>query len=64
MIKDILAWIGIIIMWAAIVVATVGPMLNHIVYCFKSGEYVLLLAGVIVAPVGWFHGLGLLFGWW
>ena len=41
-----------------------APLISHIVYCFKAGSYVLLLAGVLVPPVGWFHGLGLAFGWW
>ena len=41
-----------------------GPWINHIVYCFQNKEYVLLVAGAIIAPVGWFHGIGLFLGWW
>ena len=47
-----------------VIFIAIAPILNHIVYCFKAGSYVLLLAGVLVPPVGWFHGLGLAFGWW
>lgn len=37
---------------------------THIVWCFQNHEYVLLLVGVIVFPLGMFHGIGLWFGWW
>ena len=47
-----------------IIFITLAPMLNHIVHCFTDESYVLLLAGVLVPPVGWFHGIGLFFGWW
>ena len=40
------------------------PWGNHIVYCFQEEKYLLLIAGAFVFPVGWFHGLGLFFGWW
>lgn len=40
------------------------PFFNHLVYCFKSEKYLLLIAGAIVPPVGWFHGLGNLLGFW
>lgn len=52
---------SIVIMWIVVLVA---PWINHIVYCFKSKEYVLLIAGAFIAPVGWFHGLGLWLGFW
>lgn len=64
MTKNILSWISVVVMWAGILLVAIGPLLNHIVYCFQSEKYILLLAGVIVAPVGWFHGIGLFFGWW
>lgn len=41
-----------------------APWINHLVYCFKTEKYLLLIAGAIVAPVGWIHGLGLFFGIW
>ena len=47
-----------------IIFIAIAPIINHIVYCFKDESYVLLLAGVLVPPVGWFHGIGLFFGWW
>ena len=55
---------GKLITLLGIVFITIAPIINHIVYCFKAGSYVLLLAGVIVPPVGWFHGIGLAFGLW
>lgn len=37
---------------------------THIVYCFQVHEYVLLLVGTVVFPVGVIHGVGLWFGAW
>lgn len=50
--------------YIAFIVAIVAPWINHIVYCFQSEKYLLLIAGAIVAPVGWIHGLGLWLGFW
>lgn len=44
--------------------ALFAPIINHVVYCFQTAKYLLLIAGTIVFPVGWFHGVGLFFGWW
>lgn len=46
------------------VIIAVAPWINHIVYCFHTEKYLLLIAGAIVVPVGWLHGVGLFFGWW
>ena len=42
----------------------VAPWIYHLVYCFKQQEYILLIAGGIIPPIGWLHGLGAFFGWW
>lgn len=42
----------------------VAPWVYHLVYCFKQHEYVLLIAGGVIPPIGWIHGLGAFFGWW
>jgi len=53
------------IMWWVIgLVVLVGPWIYHLIYCFKQHEYVLLIAGGIIPPIGWIHGLGAFFGWW
>ena len=51
----------IVLCWLSV---TIAPFINHLVYCFQTEKYLLLIAGAIVAPVGWFHGLGLFFGFW
>jgi uncharacterized membrane protein len=38
--------------------------LTHIVICFKSASWVLLLAGAIFFPIGIIHGWGSWFGFW
>ena len=47
-----------------LLVALVAGWITHIVYCFQNAEYLLLLAGALVAPVGSIHGIGLWFGFW
>jgi hypothetical protein len=53
-----------LVYWSIILLVTVGPYIYHLVYCFTTEKYLLLVAGAIVAPVGWIHGLGAFFGWW
>lgn len=40
------------------------PWFYHLYYCFTHHEYVLLLVGAVLAPIGWIHGLGAFFNWW
>ena len=47
-----------------LILFAIVPFFNHIYYCFTKHEYLLLLIGVIIAPIGWIHGLGNIFGWW
>ena len=56
--------LGVFMIWVLGLFIAVGPWINHLVYCFQEKEYVLLIAGAIIAPVGWIHGLGLWFGFW
>lgn len=53
-----------IIVWSIILGIILIPFFNHLIYCFKSEKYLLLIAGSIVPPVGWFYGLGNLIGLW
>lgn len=36
----------------------------HIVRCFTQDDWGFLIAGAICFPIGWIHGLGVIFGWW
>lgn len=48
----------------AVLIATVGSWLTHIVTCIQDKEWLLLIAGAIVAPVGMIHGWGIWLGFW
>ena len=37
---------------------------THIVYCFTTHAWLLLLAGAVLFPIGIVHGFGLWFGFW
>ena len=47
-----------------IALTMLSPWIYNIVYCFKNHEYVLLMVGAAIPPVGWIHGLGAFFNWW
>lgn len=58
--KELAAVFGLILFW----VTLVSPWFYHLYYCFTNKEYVLLLVGTLLVPIGWIHGLGAFFGWW
>lgn len=62
--SKVLGYLTAIILWGLGLFVAIGPFIYHLVYCFTNEKYLLLIAGAIVAPVGWFHGLGAFFGWW
>ncbi|MCC4240352.1 hypothetical protein [Thalassospira povalilytica] len=47
--------------------AIVGPYVTHIVWCIQNAAdtwqpIALLIVGVVIAPVGWLHGVSVIFG--
>jgi hypothetical protein len=40
------------------------PIIIHIIQCVKDDWAAMLIIGLIVPPVGWVHGVGILFGVW
>jgi hypothetical protein len=56
------ATVGLILMF--IFVFCLAGYLTHIVDCLMHQLYVLLLVGVVVFPLGIFHGIGVWFGLW
>ena len=47
-----------------LILACIGGYLTHIVDCLVHQLYVLLLVGVVIFPLGIFHGIGVWFGFW
>lgn len=37
---------------------------THIVVCLKTGAWGFLIAGALVLPIAWIHGIGSWFGLW
>ena len=50
--------------YLAVVGAVVAGWITHIAHCIRTEEWLLLIAGAIMAPLGVIHGWGLWFGWW
>lgn len=53
-----------LVVYTSLCILFISPWIYHLIYCFKNHEYVLLIAGAIISPIGWIHGLGAFFNWW
>lgn len=62
--SDIAKSIGVILAALALLGATLGAWIQHIVTCIQNQEWLLLIAGAFIAPVGMIHGWGIWLGWW
>lgn len=40
------------------------PMIVHIVVCVQTNWAAMLILGLVCFPVGWVHGVGVIFGVW
>ena len=56
--------LGVVIGFFTMILAPFAGWVNHIIYCFEKHEYLLLLVGAVMAPIGSIHGIGLWFGFW
>ena len=43
-------------------VVPISAWVTHVIHTLNSGEWLLLIAGALVFPVGVIHGIGLWFG--
>lgn len=48
----------------SVVLTLVASWFTHLFVCFKAGAWGFLIAGAIVAPIAWIHGIGVWFGAW
>lgn len=58
---------ALIFAWAAITAISIGPLITHVVWCIQhaaetGSAIALLIVGLVIAPVGWVHGVCLWFG--
>lgn len=58
------AVLAFFLMWLAIPVALIVPFIVHIVVCVKANWVAMLIVGLVFPPVGWVHGVGIIFGVW
>ena len=55
---------GCFLATVVLVIATLAGWLTHIVVCIQNQEWLLLIAGAILFPIGIIHGWGCWFGFW
>lgn len=62
-------WKQALIGWCIIIglpTIIVGPFLLHIAYCLMAERAIMLailILGLILPPIGWFHGLTIFLSW-
>lgn len=49
--------------YIAIIATFVAAWFTHVFHCLATGEWAFLIAGALVFPIAWIHGIGLWFGW-
>lgn len=40
------------------------PFVVHVVVCVKANWAAMLIIGLVLPPVGWIHGVGIILGVW
>ena len=65
--KDFLLTMATFGFIAALAIVIIGPILTHVIWCINMAEetgsaIALLLVGLFIPPVGWFHGMSLWLG--
>lgn len=53
-----------ILAWFVLAATLVAGWFTHVIVCIQQHEWLLLIAGCILAPVGTIHGIGHWFGAW
>lgn len=53
--------------WIIALAALAGPVIVHIVWCINAAAYTgsaiaLLIAGLVITPIGWLHGVSVIIG--
>lgn len=61
--RNELSWgIGVISVWAFLFLVTMAGWITHVIHTIQNEEWLLLIAGAILAPIAVIHGIGLWFG--
>lgn len=45
-----------------ILMLTIGAWVQHVITSIQNEQWILLLIGIFVPPVGWIHGIGVWIG--
>lgn len=59
---DVIAKAYLTVIVASLIAA--AAWLTHVIVCIKTANYLFLIAGGLVAPIGVLHGLGVWIGAW
>ncbi len=52
-------------LWALAFIGVLGAAwLTHAGTCLARGQWLFMITGAILFPVGVIHGVGIWFGWW
>lgn len=52
-----------VVIWLTLVVTMFAAWTTHVINTIQDNEWILLIIGIIVPPIGWLHGIAIWFGW-
>ena len=52
----------LILVWGVVALSTIPAWFTHVIHCIQYEQWLFLIAGAIMAPIGVIHGWGLWFG--
>ena len=63
-----LEFTGVVILFILIAIIAIVPVVKHIIWCIQAAAdsmqpVALLVAGLIIPPLGWLHGVSLFLGY-
>ncbi len=50
--------------WLMVVAVTIVPFIAHIYVTVKINWAAMLILGLVIPPIGWVHGVGIILGMW
>jgi len=53
---------GISAVWIVLWIACIAAWITHVITCIQTEQWVLLIVGALLAPIGVIHGWGLWLG--
>ena len=52
----------VVVIFLSVIFTGIAAWVTHVIKCIQHSEWILLIVGIFVPPIGWVHGIGVWFG--